>query len=88
MIIGLADLAPSGTTVDAAYVEDHDNYYDIMKGDQTAIEALTDVRMPSQDGYSRSITRAARGMIQVRQALHLVPSLFRVKTTPHPSASI
>ena len=53
VIIGLADLAPSGTTVDAAYVEDHDNYYDIiLKGDQAAIEALTDVRMPSQDGYS------------------------------------
>ena len=84
VIIGLADLAPSGTTVDAAYAEDHDNYYDIiLKGDQTAIEALTDVRMPSQDVTARSITLAAQGMIQVHQALHLVPSQFRVKTTPH-----
>ena len=51
-VIGLADLAPAGTTVNAAYVEDHDNYYDIiLEGDLEAIRRLTSVRMPSGDGY-------------------------------------
>ena len=52
-VIGLADLAPAGTTINAAYVEDHDNYYDvILKGDLNAIRALSEVRMPSEAGYS------------------------------------
>lgn len=52
-IVGMADLAPTGTPVNAAYVEDHDNYYDlILKGDRAAIERLTAVRMPSVDSYS------------------------------------
>ena len=52
-VVGLADLAPAGTPVNAAYVEDHDNYYDvILEGDLTAITALSAVRMPSANGYS------------------------------------
>ena len=51
-VIGLADLATAGTTVNDAYVEDHDNYYDIiLEGDLSAIRRLTSVRMPSGDGY-------------------------------------
>jgi len=52
-VVGLADLAPAGTPVNAAYVEDHDNYYDvILQGDLNAIKALNAVRMPSGNGYS------------------------------------
>ena len=52
-VVGLADLAPAGTPVNAAYVEDHDNYYDvILEGDLNAIKALSAVRMPSGNGYS------------------------------------
>ena len=52
-VVGLADLAPAGTSVNAAYVEDHDNYYDvILEGDLDAIKALSAVRMPSGNGYS------------------------------------
>ena len=51
-VVGIADLAPAGTTVNDAYVEDHDNYYDIiLEGDLSAIRRLTSVRMPSGDGY-------------------------------------
>lgn len=51
-VVGIADLAPAGTTVNAAYVEDHDNYYDIiLEGDPAAIQALRTVRMPSGNGY-------------------------------------
>lgn len=51
-VIGLADLAPAGTSVNAAYVEDHDNYYDIIiEGDLSAIQRLKSVRMPSGNGY-------------------------------------
>ena len=51
-VIGLADLASSGTPENDAYVEDKDNYYDIiLEGDFDAISRLTSVRMPSGDGY-------------------------------------
>jgi hypothetical protein len=52
-VLGLADLASAGTAENAAYVEDHDNYYDVvLSGDQAAIARLTSVRMPSSGGYS------------------------------------
>ena len=52
-VVGLADLATAGTPLNAAYVEDHDNYYDvILEGDLNAIKALSAVRMPSGNGYS------------------------------------
>ena len=51
-VIGLADLASSGTPENDAYVEDKDNYYDIiLEGDLDAIRRLTSVQMPSGDGY-------------------------------------
>lgn len=51
-VIGLADLGPAGTTVNDAYVEDHDNYYDIiLEGDLAAIQSLQSVRMPSSGEY-------------------------------------
>ena len=51
-VIGLADLGPAGTTVNEAYVEDHDNYYDIiLEGDLAAIQSLQSVRMPSSGEY-------------------------------------
>lgn len=50
-VLGLADLAQAGTTENAAYVEDHDNYYDIiLAGDAAAIARLSRVRMPSSEG--------------------------------------
>ena len=52
-VVGLADLAQAGTTENAAYVEDHDNYYDvILSGDLAAISRLSGVRMPSSGDYS------------------------------------
>lgn len=51
-VVGLADLAQAGTTENAAYVEDHDNYTDIiLKGDLAAISRLSAVRMPSSGSY-------------------------------------
>lgn len=52
-VIGLADLAQAGVPENAAYVEDHDNYYDvILSGDQAAIARLSSVRWPSSGSYS------------------------------------
>lgn len=52
-VVGLADLATAGTTENAAYVEDHDNYYDvILSGDPAAIARLSTVRWPSSGSYS------------------------------------
>ena len=52
-VLGLADLAQAGATENAAYVEDHDNYYDvIVSGDSAAIARLSAVRMPSSGDYS------------------------------------
>jgi hypothetical protein len=51
-VVGLADLAQAGTSENAAYVEDHDNYYDIiLRGDIGAISRLSAVRMPSTGSY-------------------------------------
>jgi len=51
-VLGLADLAQAGLAENAAYVEDHDNYYDIiLAGDAAAIARLSAVRMPSANGY-------------------------------------
>lgn len=52
-IVGIADTGLAQESYDLAYVEDHDNQYDIiLSGDQTAIARLQSVRMPSGDGYS------------------------------------
>jgi hypothetical protein len=52
-VVGLADLATAGTTENAAYVEDHDNYYDvILSGDPAAIARLSTVSWPSSGSYS------------------------------------
>ncbi len=52
-VVGLADLATAGTTQNAAYVEDHDNYYDvILSGDAAAIARLSTVTWPSSGDYS------------------------------------
>ena len=81
-IVGMADLAPSGTIVNAAYVEDHDNYYDvILKGDQAAIEALTAVRMPSADGYSPVYNPGGPG--NDPQAAGAAPGPFTVPSEDH-----
>ena len=51
-VVGLADVGTAGNSENAAYIEDHDNYYDIiLKGDLSAIERLADVRMPSSGAY-------------------------------------
>jgi hypothetical protein len=52
-VVGLADLAQAGVTENAAYVEDHDNYYDvILSGDPAAVARLSSVRTPSSGSYS------------------------------------
>ena len=52
-VIGLADLTAAGTPENAAYVEDHDNYYDvILSGDRAAIARLGTVSWPSSGNYS------------------------------------
>jgi len=51
-IVGLADVGNGGLVENAAYIEDHDNYYDIiLKGELSAIERLADVQMPSSGTY-------------------------------------
>ena len=50
-VVGLADLTKV-TPENPAYVEDHDNYYDIiLKGDLAAMGRLVDVQMPSSGSY-------------------------------------
>ncbi len=49
-VIGLADLASKTApeNYNLAYVEDHDNYYDvILRGDEAAVARLVQVRLPS-----------------------------------------
>jgi hypothetical protein len=52
-VLGIADTGPLQSTYNLAYVEDHDNQYDIiLSGDAAAIARLTTIRMPSSGPYS------------------------------------
>lgn len=52
-IAGLADTGVRQDSYDEAYVEDHDNQYDIiLSGDLAAMERITEVRLPSSGAYS------------------------------------
>jgi hypothetical protein len=52
-VLGIADTGPLQSTYNLAYVEDHDNQYDIiLSGDAAAIARLTTIRMPSSGAYS------------------------------------
>jgi hypothetical protein len=52
-ILGIADTGLAQSSYDIAYVEDHDNQYDIiLAGDAAAVARLQSVRMPSSGDYS------------------------------------
>ena len=52
-VLGIADTGPLQASYDMAYVEDHDNQYDIiLSGDGAAIARLVSIRMPSSGPYS------------------------------------
>jgi hypothetical protein len=52
-VLGIADTGPLQASYNLAYVEDHDNQYDIiLSGDSAAIAQLTSIRMPSTGAYS------------------------------------
>lgn len=52
-VLGIADTGPFQSTYNLAYVEDHDNQYDIiLSGDSAAIARLSTIRMPSSGAYS------------------------------------
>jgi len=50
---GLADLSFAQPTYDLTYIEDHDNYYDIiLSGDEAAVRQISQVELPSAGTYS------------------------------------
>lgn len=52
-IEGLADLAGRQPSYDLTYVEDHDNYYDvILSGDEAAVRRIAQVELPSGGDYT------------------------------------
>ncbi len=61
-ILGLADLGPAQSSYDDCYVEDHDNYIDIIiKGDEAAVRKLTAVELPSAGAYDPVYTPGGPG---------------------------
>lgn len=53
MVLGIADTGPVQAAYNMAYVEDHDNQYDIiLSGDSRAVARLASIRMPSSGAYS------------------------------------
>jgi hypothetical protein len=81
-VVGLADLAQAGVTENAAYVEDHDNYYDvILSGSPAAVARLTSVRMPSSGGYSPVYNPGGPGNDPT--APGAAPGPFTVPSTDH-----
>ena len=52
-VLGLADTGPATPPYNEAYVEDHDNQYDIiLSGDPAAVARLSRVHLPSAGDYS------------------------------------
>jgi hypothetical protein len=52
-VVGLADLAGVQDSYDLTYIEDHDNYYDIiLRGDEAAVRQIKKVALPSEGDYS------------------------------------
>ena len=52
-VVGLADCGLNSSSYNAAYVEDHDNQYDIiLRGNPKAIQQIRYVTMPSSGAYS------------------------------------
>jgi hypothetical protein len=51
-VVGLAELGLAADAYDECYVEDHDNYIDIiLQGDEAAVRQLTYVEIPAGEGY-------------------------------------
>ncbi|WP_133128499.1 hypothetical protein [Legionella nagasakiensis] len=51
-VVGLADLGKAGTPLNDAYVDDRDNYLDIiLKGDEAAMRNITAVEIPATAPY-------------------------------------
>lgn len=92
-VVGLADLTTVGTPENAAYIGDHDNYFDvILKGDLSAIERLADVRMPSSGSYKAVYNPGGPGNNPTgsldNSTLRLVRLRSPVPTTPSRSPMI
>jgi hypothetical protein len=52
-VLGLAELGLAKTAYDDCYVEDHDNYIDlILNGDEAAMRKITAVEIPATGSYS------------------------------------
>ena len=52
-VVGLADLGKKQDTYDDCYVDDRDNYIDvILDGDRAAVERITTVEIPSTGAYT------------------------------------
>lgn len=80
-VLGLADIAmkANGTTVnyDYYYVDDHDNYFDIiLSGNAEAIARLTQVEIPTSavEGYSDLYNPGGPGMTPVEGVTYTKPS--------------
>ncbi len=74
-ILGLADLGPSQSSYDDCYVEDHDNYIDIIiKGDEAAVRKLIAVELPSAGSYDPVYTPGGPGNDPTPGVIYTSPS--------------
>ncbi|MDS3861369.1 DUF4114 domain-containing protein [Thermosynechococcaceae cyanobacterium BACA0444] len=79
-VVGLADLAAVQDTYDLTYIEDHDNYYDIiLAGDETAVQQIRRVEMPSAGDYSPVYNPGGPG----NDPENGPPGPFTVPSSPH-----
>lgn len=79
-VVGLADLAAAQDTYDLTYIEDHDNYYDIiLAGDEAAVRQIKGVEMPSAGDYSPVYNPGGPG----NDPENGPPGPFTVPSSPH-----
>lgn len=75
-VLGLADLGLVETAVpyDDCYIEDHDNYIDIiLNGDEAAIRQITFVEIPASDGYDPFYNPGGPGMLPTAGVRYTAP---------------
>jgi hypothetical protein len=79
-VVGLADLGLAGSTINDAYLEDDDNYIDIvLKGDEAAMRRITAVEIPASGGYGRLYNPGGPGNNPTPGVIYSSPGPYRLQ---------
>ena len=79
-VVGLADLGVAGESYNDAYIEDFDNYIDIvLKGDESAMRLITAVEIPAANGYLPFYNPGGPGNNPTPGVIYTSPGAYRLQ---------